>query len=345
MTSRVGPRKREEGAQDPSGEVVAMTDNATPDALDDDEAFAALFDERIAPHLQRFETQRQSAARVYAIALGVAGVLAAVLGGFALLGADGAGPFALFGAALVIIVALGIAEARMQPVRRGAKSALIEPLAASLGVSYAPDPPTSVGLSDFRERRLIGGYDTARRYDHFEGVLHGSPFSLFQATLKRRRRDSKGRSRTVTVFSGQLIRIGFPRRFHGVTVILRDAGMFNWMLGAGSELKRVGLVDPRFEKTFEVFGSDQVEARYLLTPTFMERLLRLEAIFEGGRSRAAFARGELLIAVQGGDLFKPGSMFRPLADRERALKVRADLLAIRALIDALLAADQDRAEG
>jgi len=40
-------------------------------------------------------------------------------------------------------------------------------------------------------------------------------------------------------------------------------------------MKRVGLVDPVFEKIFEAYGTDQVEARYLLTPTFMQRLVRL----------------------------------------------------------------------
>ncbi len=313
-----------------------MDDGARLDALSDEAAFSALFDAEIAPTLERYEAERRSAVRLYAIVAGIGGVVALA----AVVGAAATGqPAVLFLVALAAVVGLGIAEARMTPLRRRAKAALIEPLAASLGVDYTADAPQSVGLADFRERRLIGGYDTAKRYDHLQGMVHGSGFSLFQATLRKHRRDSKGRRRTVTVFRGQLIRIGFPRKFHGVTLVLRDAGLFNFALGAGSDLKRVGLVDPAFEKTFEVFGSDQVEARYLLTPTFMERLLKLEQIFQGGKIRAAFARGELLIAIEGDDLFKPGSMFRPMAQKDRALAMRDDLMAIRALIDALLAAE------
>ena len=36
------------------------------------------------------------------------------------------------------------------------------------------------------------------------------------------------------------------------------------------------LENPDFEKTFDVYSTDQIEARYLLSPSMMERLLALE---------------------------------------------------------------------
>ena len=35
----------------------------------------------------------------------------------------------------------------------------------------------------------------------------------------------------------------------------------------------IRLEDPRFEKEFCVYGEDQVEARYILTPSLMERIM------------------------------------------------------------------------
>ena len=51
--------------------------------------------------------------------------------------------------------------------------------------------------------------------------------------------------------------------------------------------KVVKLEDVEFEKHFEVYGTDQIESRYLLTPSFMQRLLdykltkqyRIEVVF------------------------------------------------------------------
>jgi hypothetical protein len=40
-----------------------------------------------------------------------------------------------------------------------------------------------------------------------------------------------------------------------------------------AERKLIRLEDPRFEKEFCVYGEDQVEARYILTPSLMERIL------------------------------------------------------------------------
>ncbi len=39
---------------------------------------------------------------------------------------------------------------------------------------------------------------------------------------------------------------------------------------------QIYLEDPLFNKNFKIFADDQVEARYLLTPTFMERLLNFQ---------------------------------------------------------------------
>ena len=50
----------------------------------------------------------------------------------------------------------------------------------------------------------------------------------------------------------------------------------------------MGLEDPTFNKAFAVFGSDQVEAREILTPTFMQQLVDLESAYSGAHLRYAF---------------------------------------------------------
>ena len=118
-----------------------------------------------------------------------------------------------------------------------------------------------------------------------------------------------------------------------MTKVFRDAGIFNFTKSFDSKTERVKLEDPRFEKAFEVVSSDQIEARFILTPDFMERLLEMEEVFHGGDLRCAFSGGELFVCIEGGDLFEPGSMFTPLDNPDRVKELLMDFATLFGLID------------
>lgn len=100
------------------------------------------------------------------------------------------------------------------------------------------------------------------------------------------------------------------------------------------------MADPKFERDFEVYGSDQVEARELVHPVFMERLIALEPAYAGKRLRCGFQDGDLLLAVEGRNRFELGSMFAPLADPKRVRTVINDVAEILRLIDSMLTAER-----
>ena len=170
-------------------------------------------------------------------------------------------------------------------------------------------------------------------------MRHGCAFDLYEAHLERETKDKDGDSSWSTVFRGQLIRIHFPKPFLGVTVVRRDAGIFNGLRNMGKKFDRIGLADPKFERIFEVYGTDQVEARALVHPFFMERLLEIERAYEGKKVRCAFEDGDLLVAIEGGDKFEVGDMFKGLADPERARRIVGDIAQILKLMDAVLTAE------
>jgi len=166
--------------------------------------------------------------------------------------------------------------------------------------------------------------------DQMFGAAHGADFSSVEAHLERRSDDD-----WVTAFRGQIMTLTFPRKFLGQTVVLRDKGMFQSK--KRGDMKRVGLVDPVFEKIFEAYSTDQVESRYLLDPAFMQKLVDLERSVDGKRIRFGFIEGQLLIVVETKNRYEAGSMLQPLTSPERTQKILDEIGAIYDIVDAVLA--------
>ncbi|WP_238934806.1 DUF3137 domain-containing protein [Maricaulis parjimensis] len=251
---------------------------------------------------------------------------------------------AFFGGMGAIFLGAVIGNRRVNKLRKQVKLRLNGAIAQALGLTYAEKPLLPARFETFREYSLLPSYNRRSFEDHFEGEREGCSFELYEAHLEQKRR-SKNRTYYVTVFRGALIRITFPRKVEGITVISRDAGWFNGLsaLGkgyGGKGLERIGLVDPKFEKIFEVHGNDQVLARYMVTPSFMERLLALEEAMGGSKIRAMFdeasGQGELLIAAETYNRFEAGSMSKPLADKGRVHTLVRELEELLAIIDTLV---------
>jgi len=85
-----------------------------------------------------------------------------------------------------------------------------------------------------------------------------------------------------------------------------------------------------------------VEARYLLHPTMMARLLDLEKTLHGRRLRCAFQEGDMLIAVEGGNLFEPGELFKPLVDPMRARRIVDEVAGVVKVMEQVLTAQATR---
>ena len=303
----------------------------------------AIWKDDLSPFLSEREEGRKQAVKalVFGIVGGIGlGLIALIV--TSMLSVPHFGFFALVG---LSVMGGAIGGNKLNALRREIKLGLLSKLAEASGMDYALKPAAPARFNVFREHGLIPSSNRENFEDHFIGERHGSTFELYEAKLEQRRRTNK-RTTWVTVFRGLLIRVEFPRTVEGVTVITRDMGMFNALEGwgrktfGGQKLERVGLVDPKFEKIFEVYSTDQVMSRYLLTPTFMERLIALETAVKGKKVRAAFDErqggGELLIAVETGNLFEPGSLFKPLDDEVRVRTLLSEIELVTGMLDLMV---------
>ena len=304
----------------------------------DEAAFSKLYAERIEPILKANEGNRVTAIETYVVRRNW-GVLAAIAVGGATMWWSNDVINALIFGGVAFAGAHWYAYQPLQAVETATKQQSLNAVARAIGCSYELGAFEPDAFKRFTDLQLLPGCDRSSFQDCFNGDFRGCGFTFYEGHLERRVQTKNG-SRWDTVFRGQMIRIAFPKKFQGITVVRRDAGLFNVLQRWTTSLQRVGLGDSRLEKAFEVYSNDQVEARYLIHPVFMERLLALETHFKGKRLRCAFESGDLLIAIEGGDKFEIGSMFKRLDDIERARAITNDVAEIMRVIEAALTAEQ-----
>lgn len=150
-------------------------------------------------------------------------------------------------------------------------------------------------------------YDRYHGDDFVSGMIDKTDFqfSELHTEYKQVTYGSKGQrhEQWITIFRGLFMHADFNKYFSGTTFVLPDTA--ERLLGAfGQSLQKlssrgelVKLENPDFEKLFVVYSSDQVEARYILTPAIMEAMIHLHKRFDGDiyfsfvGSRVYFAKG------------------------------------------------------
>lgn len=296
------------------------------------EGFSAFFEAEIAPWLAEREACRRKAVNQFAAAIGVGAAGAALA--FTL--SPHLGFLILFGCS-----ALGIY--RLDRARTEITHGLLQRIVGRFGFTYTGDPGRPALYDQFRRLKLIPGHNREKFEDAVSGVYANAPFSFCEAHLEMQTSGKKNSRRTV--FHGQMFAIDYPKRFLGSTVVQRDVGVLNGLTKPTRDYSRVGLASPVFEKVFEAWSTDQVEARDLLDPIVLERFQELERLYGGKKIRAAFDGGKLLIAVETGDRLNIGTMFRPIDGAGRVERLLKEFDVIFDLIDVLLKRLDTRTDG
>lgn len=150
-------------------------------------------------------------------------------------------------------------------------------------------------------------YDRIGGEDLIAGKIGVTPFRCSELRLTRRRK----KAQFETVFSGLFFAAEFHKSFRGQLIVLPDRlerrlghlGRALQSVGGTRGLDLVELEDPEFEERFVVYGSDPVEARYILTPDLMQRIRGLGGSL-ATEVRIGFLRGYVFVALP-----LPGNLF------------------------------------
>ncbi|ABC63039.1 DUF3137 domain-containing protein [Erythrobacter litoralis] len=228
----------------------------------------------------------------------------------------------LWACGFLVTLIYGWATAPIRAARKRVKIGINEGIADALGMSYSHDGDEGREFELAKQFRLLPKHQKSSVEDFWSGTLGGYGFLLHEAHLQEKRGSGKNR-RWVTVFRGAIIRIGSGKRFHGTTLVQRAGKHKSWFGWGGRKdsvkfdghrLDAVDMVHPDFEDTFEVWSDDQVEARYLVDPLYVERLIAMEGAFHGRDICSLFIEGDIIVAVRSGNMFESGTM-NPASDR------------------------------
>jgi hypothetical protein len=312
---------------------------AFPDDNDATRPFKPHYDAHILPDVQRFEVDRLAALSTFRgrIFLGAPALVAVAVLAVTLLAMIGGGEdFILFGAFAIGALIVGWIVHPVATYKAGVKSVIFPKIFSFFGPDYHYSPSGGLQIGSLKPSGILPSYDNSSTEDYVRGRHNGVGIELTEAKLTERRGSGKRRS-TVTVFSGIFVLLEMNKRFSGKTIVKRDQGMIgNWFSSKISDMEAVRLEDPVFEKQFEVSSTDQVEARYLLTTSFMERLLKLAALIGDGKLQCSFYDNKLLIMVPSShDRFETSSIFKPSTFVEDIHTIIEEMREIFAIVDML----------
>ena len=150
----------------------------------------------------------------------------------------------------------------------------------SLGITYYPNQ--SITVTEFEASKIFNNYvDRYQGEDLFEGKRDKTvfKFSELKAEEEHETTDSQGHRKTSysTIFEGVMFIAEFNKKLKGITRVKQGNDGFFEKLFAGKS--KVNLENIDFEKVYNTYSTDQVEARYILTPNMMERILKLKEKF------------------------------------------------------------------
>lgn len=226
------------------------------------------------------------------------------------------------------------------------KQGILPDLARLFGdFRYVIDGAIPVGA--MQKSKILPSHDRYKTEDYFEGEYKGVRIAFSEVDFQQKR-SSKNSTYYVSVFKGLAILLDMKtKRFYGHTVIDRDRGKIaEWFKEKTDKLKRANLVDPEFEKTFDVYTNDQVEARYLIDPLMIERLTGLQKEYEGKNITAAFYDSKMLVLVRSShNHFEPASLHVPATDPRSVLNMKREIGEILSLIDRLALYDPNEVHG
>lgn len=259
--------------------------------------------------LIQLENKRKQIMKKIMISLGI--IVVSLILGYLIASSQGL----VFGGIISLIIAVGLVADSIGKYKNVFKHQLMPLLIAKTGMNLEYIYKDGVGQNTVMGSKLFKKPD---RY-HCEDLMHGTfddvKFMSSDVHMQERRVtiDSKGRRHVhyVTYFLGRWFVYDFNKEFNGI-IQVREAGFLEghpW----GLNVDKISLEDVEFNKKFKTYATNQHDAFYVLTPTLIVNMKKLEKRFPG-KIYFSFIGSQLHIAIYNSkNSFEP-PVFSPIDD-------------------------------
>lgn len=168
------------------------------------------------------------------------------------------------------------------------KSEIIAEIVRFISPTLQYEPGSEIPLGTYMESGIFP--KQPHRYsseDYVSGTIGVTAlrFSEVHSEYKTEYTNKEGEKQTKwhTIFKGLFFQADFNKHFSGRTYVLTDVAE-KWLgslvgqalQGSFGGAELVKLEDPVFEKQYVVRGTDQIEARYILTPALITRIVEFK---------------------------------------------------------------------
>lgn len=202
---------------------------------------------------------------------------------------------------------------------------------------------------------VLPGFSKSYGSDYVKGAYREKEITYCDIMLEAQRSDGDGGYETVTVFKGFVIALALGKSLGDkrvrileltqggkiVNSIVNAYANFWKALGVNLEEKIVLMESVAFNNQFEVKATDEELAFYILTPHFMESIVRADQLAEG-RTNICFSGNKAIIAVHNNyDAFEVGAKLKKENQlQESRERMRADLNKSLLIVDEILKKDR-----
>ena len=178
---------------------------------------------------------------------------------------------------ITIIASGGIYLYKRSKLIKAYKDEVITEIIQSIDDSFQYNRKGRISEVEFKESQLFQRPDRYNGEDYITGKLDKTDFKFSELHAEYQTQDSDGNTSYGTIFKGLFMIADFHKDFLGHTVVLPDRTGEGWFGRMVKSSKKQGkqvakMENPDFEKEFDVYTTDQVEARYILSTSMLENI-------------------------------------------------------------------------
>ncbi|WP_100913348.1 DUF3137 domain-containing protein [Pseudoalteromonas spongiae] len=231
----------------------------------------------------------------------------------------------------------------------------VMPILVKMYGEFSYSLTSEIKKDEIKKLAISPSFDHIETEDSIVGELDNIGFKFCELKLER-----SGNNGRHTLFKGCMVKLTMPFNFNSHTIVQQDRGkVANWLTKDPKATQKVELENTYFEQAFEVFSTDQVLARYILTPVMMEQILALYTMFMKKADAQSFVcefidNTAIFLISYKANLIEPAWISQsaydidalPLIEQELELltsiskQLNLDLMAARKVSSAQLAANQ-----